>query len=106
MNFCYLYLTCDPKEADSLTEFLLKERLIACAKKVPVNSTYWWEGKTEKADEIMLVMESAEEKFDEVEAKLKKVHSYDTFVLTSVPMARISNDAQAWLKSNLESKSK
>lgn len=106
MNFCYLYLTCDSKEADSLTELLLKERLIACVKKVPVNSTYWWEGSIEKANETMLVMESAEELFDKVESLLKTNHSYDTFVLTAVPMARISYDAQAWLKSNLESKSK
>ena len=94
------------KEADALIDLLLKKRLIVCAKKIPVNATYWWEGKIEKADEIMLVMESAEEKFDSVEAELKEAHSYDTFVLTAVPMVKISKDAREWLQDNLESSKK
>lgn len=103
MKFCYLYLTCDVKEADSLIDLLLKKRLIVCAKKVPVNSMYWWEGEIEKADEVMLVMESAEEKFDVVEVEVKKVHSYDTFVLTAVPIGKVSKDAKKWLEENLKS---
>lgn len=106
MKFCYLYLTCDAKEADSLIDLLLKKQLIACAKKVPVNSTYWWMEEIEKSDEVILVMESAEEKFDEVEAELKEVHSYDTFVLTAVPMVRVSEDAKKWLAENLEGNTK
>lgn len=106
MKFCYLYLTCDAKEADSLIDLLLKKRLIVCAKKVPVSSTYWWKGEIDKGNEVMLVMESAEEKFDGVEAVLKEVHSYDTFVLTAVPIAKISKEAEEWMKSNLESSKK
>lgn len=103
MKFCYLYLTCDVKEADSLIEILLQKKLIVCAKKVPVSASYRWQGEIEKADEVMLVMESAEEKFDKVEAELQKAHSYDTFVLTAVPMVRISKDAKKWLEENLKS---
>ena len=102
MKFCYLYLTCDSKEANSLIDLLLKKRLIVCAKKVPVNSTYWWKGEIEKANEIMLVMESAEELFDKIETELKEVHSYDTFVLKAVPMTRVSKDAQKWMEENLK----
>lgn len=104
MKFCYLYLTCDAKEADSLIDLLLNKRLIVCAKKVSVSATYWWNDEIEKADEVMLVMESAEENFDEVEAELKKNHSYDTFVLTAVPMLKVSKEAKDWLHENLEGK--
>lgn len=102
MKFCYFYLTCDANEADSLIDLLLKKRLIVCAKKVPVNATYWWEGEIEKSDEIMLVMESAKENFDLVEVELKKAHSYDTFVLTAVPTQKVSKDAQKWMEENLK----
>lgn len=106
MKFCYLYLTCDVKEADSLIELLLRKKLIACAKKVPVSASYWWQGEIERTDEVMLVMESAEEMFGEVETELKKAHSYDTFVLTAVPMVSVSKDAKKWLQENLEGSGK
>ncbi len=102
MKFCYMYLTCDAKEADKLIDVLLQKRLIVCAKKIPVNATYWWEGEVEKAAEVMLMMESAEEIFDAVEAELKEIHSYDTFVLTAVPMVKVSKDAEKWLRKNLQ----
>src|SRR5437762_1558198 len=102
MKFCYMYLTCTVKEADSLIDVLLQKRLIVCAKKIPVNATYWWEGEVTKDDEIMLMMESGEEMFDAIEAELKDIHSYDTFVLTAVLMIRVSKDAQTWLEENLQ----
>lgn len=103
MKFCYLYVTCDAKEADGLADALLQKRLIVCAKKIPISATYWWKDKIENDDEVLLIMESAEEKFDAVEAELKKIHSYETFVLTAVPMIKVSSDAQKWLEENLES---
>lgn len=102
MKFCYTYLTCDAKQADELIDALLQKRLIVCAKKIPVSGAYWWEGSIEKADEIMLVMESAEEMFDDIEALCTQMHSYDTFVLTAVPMVKVSKGAEAWLRKNLK----
>jgi periplasmic divalent cation tolerance protein len=102
MKFCYLYLTCDANQVDEIIDALLQKHLIVCAKKVPTNATYWWKGNNENDDEILLIMESSEEKFESVESELKKIHNYDTFVLTAVPMIRVSKDAKKWMEDNLE----
>lgn len=104
MNFCYIYLTCDAKEADELAQTLLNRHLVVCVKKTVVDAQYWWQKDLEKATETLLIMESAEEKFGDIEALLGKIHSYDTFVLTAVPMVKVSKDAKQWFNKYLEEK--
>lgn len=101
-KFCQLWLTCaDKKEADKIADTLLAGHLVACAKQIPVSSDFRWQGKIEHSDEVLLVMESREGLFDQIDAEVKKVHSYDTFVLEAVPITRISKNAATWLKSEI-----
>lgn len=101
-NYCYLYLTCkDVKEASKIADALLEKHLIVCAKQVPVNSAFWWQGKITKAQETLLIMESALDLFDRVEKTTAKLHSYDTFVLEAVPLAAVSIKAKSWVEANL-----
>ncbi len=98
MQFCQLWLTCaDKKEADNVTNALLVNHLIACARQMPITSDYWWQGKIESSKEVMLVMESRLDLFDEVEREVAKLHSYDAFVLEAVPVEKISKGAAKWL---------
>lgn len=101
-NFCQLWLTCENKvEASKIAQALLNKHLIACAKQLPVSSDFHWQGKIEHSDEILLVMESHEDLFEDVEAEVTKLHSYDTFVLEAVPIINISRDAQKWLEKEI-----
>ena len=97
-KFCQLWLTCANKqEAGKIANTLLVKHLIACAKQIPVKSDYIWQGKIEHADEVLLVMESKCSLFNKIEADIKKLHSYDTFVLTATPVLAISKKADKWL---------
>ena len=49
-----------------------------------------------------MMMESRADLFDEVEAEVAKLHSYDTFVLEATPVTAISKSAAAWLKRELK----
>ncbi len=98
---CYLLLTCEKEQEKELAELLLKKRLVACVKFTPVNASFWWQGNIANENETLLVMESAESLFETIEAELAKVHTYETFVLTCVPMAKISKQAQKWLEGEL-----
>lgn len=100
-KFCYALLTCDESEKEAIAKALLEKHLIVCAKFVPVGAMYWWQGSIENANEIAILMETSEDMFDEIEAELTKIHSYNTFVLTAIPMVRISNDAEKWMNENL-----
>lgn len=94
-------LTCDAIEKENIAKILLKKHLIACAKFMPVSAMYWWQGKIAHDDEVAILMESAEDLFDEIEAEVAKIHSYDTFVMTQIPITNIGKDARKWMEENL-----
>lgn len=103
INFVELVLTCGSwQEAQRIVDHLLEQRLIACAEFIPMKSKFWWKGARDEADEIKLIMESAEHYFEKVEAEVAKLHSYETFVLKSVPITKLSRTAVPWLRDLLE----
>jgi len=101
-KFCYIYLTCaSSKEASKITAALLQKRLIACVKQLPVTSDFHRGGKIEHGKEVLLIMESRIDLFEEIEGEVAKLHSYDTFVLEAVPVTRVSQRAWEWLEKEL-----
>jgi len=94
-----LVLTCGSwQEAQKITDALLARKLVACVEQMEVRSKNWWQGAIEDTKEIKLIMETLADKFDEVEAEVKKHHSYETFVLQMIPIARLSAAAEGWLR--------
>ena len=101
--YCQLWLTCvDKSEASKIANTLLVKHLVSCAKQTPVTSSFHWQGKIDSSDEILLIMDSREDLFDQAEREVAKVHSYETFVLQAVPVTKISKDAKLWLKKELK----
>lgn len=97
-----LYLTCaNDDEAKSISTALLEAKLITCARRSVVSSSYWWDGKINHDDEVMLMMESLEDKFDAIEAIVTKMHSYDEYVLTAVPVLKTTPGVERWLNETL-----
>lgn len=102
-NFCQLFLTCEDRaEAEKIAHVLLEKKLIACAKYVPIDCSYWWEGEITEGKEVLVVMESRLDLFDTVEAEVKKIHSYETFVLTTNRVEKVSKKAEKWLNKTLK----
>lgn len=98
-----MWLTCaDKKEADLVAKTLLGKHLAACVRQVPVSSAYRWHGKIELGSEVMILAESRSDLFDEVEAEVAKLHSYETFVLEATAVAKVSKDAKQWLDGELK----
>lgn len=102
-DFCQLQLTCaNKKEADKIANTLLVKHLVACAKQVTISSDYWWQGRIEHSNEVLLIMDTKAELFDQIEAQVAKLHSYDTFVLQQIPIKNVSKDAAVWLQKELQ----
>ncbi|MCH7952212.1 divalent-cation tolerance protein CutA [Patescibacteria group bacterium] len=105
MKIILLFLTCaNEKEADVIARTLLEKRLIVCAKKLPISSSFFWKGSIDSVKEVLLIMESVEEKFNQIEREVRKLHSYETFVLLSVPVSRASKGVVEWVRGGLERK--
>ena len=96
-------LTCvNDREASAIADSLLKKHLIACAKKIPVKSQFHWKGKREAAEEIVLLLESREDKFSDIESVVRTIHSHTTFVLMTLPTSRVSAGIKEWIDENLQ----
>ncbi len=67
---------------------------------------YWWQGAVTNENEVAILMETAEDLYDEVEAEVAAIHSYDTFVLTQISMKRINTAAEKWLSGEIKQQTK
>ena len=102
-EFVELVLTCGSwQEAQNIADTLLKQRLIACVEFIEVKSKYWWKHQLEEAKEVKLIMQSLSKHFDTIETEVKKLHSYDTFVLHAIPLTQTSKEATKWLNEQVE----
>lgn len=97
------YTTCaDDWEADKIAKALLKKKLVVCAKKLPVTSSFLWKGRIEQdVGEIILILESVSENFGKIKKEIKKLHSYETFVLYSIPV-KTTKEVEKWIKGELK----
>src|SRR4051812_45778180 len=89
------------EEATRLAELLVGARLAACVQLLPeMESVYWWEGRIERAPEILLLAKTTTEKFAELEQNVRAIHSYDTPEIVALHVADISAPYLAWLTEN------
>lgn len=97
-----LFLTCATEaEAKTIAKTLLERKLIACAKLTSVESQFLWKNSIENANEMLLVMESHESRFSEVEKTVKELHSYEQFVLIGLPVTNMASGVENWLKTEM-----
>lgn len=100
MKLSTLFLTCAHKaEADKITNALLEKGLAACVKQTPVSSAFLWEGKIQKSEEILLLIDTTEKRFNDIDKVVATLHSYDTYVLTAVPITKTTPTVQKWIES-------
>lgn len=84
-------------EARLLAEKILEKKLAACVQLIPgVESHYWWEGKKETAQEILLLMKSSAEQFESLAMEIRAHHSYTCPEIVAVTPAEIEPDYRSW----------
>lgn len=74
-------------EADRIAEALVAERLAACVNILgPMRSVYRWQGAVERADEVALIVKTTRTLFDQVSARIRVLHSYETPAIVAWPI--------------------
>lgn len=102
MQMNLLLLTCrDDEEADKISQVLLKKKLIVCAKRSPVSSSFLWKGQIESSDETLLIMDSISKNFEKINSEIKKLHSYEIFNLTSINIDKTTKEVDDWISGEL-----
>ena len=89
--------------ARRLAKGALEAKLAACANIVPaVESHYWWEGKLESSDELLLLLKTRQSLLPNLERVIREIHTYDTPEFISLPLTAGSRRYLAWLADKTE----
>ena len=86
--------------ADEIINKLLDERLIACAQKVNINSSYVWQGKRENENEILIIMKTRKSLFEEVKRQILFIHDYDLPEIVATDLTCGLEDYFKWIDEN------
>ncbi|GAB2589270.1 divalent-cation tolerance protein CutA [Streptomyces capparidis] len=91
--------TTDSEEAAAgLARSAVEARVAACAQvEGPVSSVYRWEGEVESAREWRVVFKTPADRYDALEAHIRRAHGYDTPEIVALPVVRGSAAYLAWL---------
>lgn len=75
-----LYVTCPSLEvADAIAARLVETRLAGGVNVVPgAHSLYWWKGRIERADEVVLIAKTMAARVNDAIAAITAMHPYDT----------------------------
>ena len=86
----------DRDQAMALAQKLVEERLVACVNVLAdCTSVYWWQGKSETATEVPLLIKTMAQHYAPVEQLIKSEHPYELPEIIAVP---ISSGLPAYLK--------
>jgi len=89
------------EEACILARALVSARLVACASLLPeVTSVFSWEGELSEEKETLLILKSKRSLFEQIEAKIKALHSYAVPEIIALPVLAGSESYLRWLHEN------
>ncbi len=92
------------EEAARLAEMLVTERLAACVQILPeMESVYRWQGKLERQEEVLVIAKTIKSRFEELEKKVRAIHSYETPEIVALPVTAGSALYLEWLNSSVNS---
>jgi len=74
-------------EAERIGKVVLERRLAACVNILPgMISHYWWEGKIERGEEVVMIIKTRASLAEAVRAAVKELHPYDTPAILVLPI--------------------
>lgn len=88
----------DAETAQALATELVEAGLAACVNLLPAcTSIYRWQGRTESASEVLLLIKTAAAGYDALEAAIRARHPYELPEIVAVPVVRGLPDYLRWL---------
>jgi periplasmic divalent cation tolerance protein len=92
------------EEAERICDALVEDRLAACVQVAsPVSSTYRWQGKVEREREWQCLAKTEARLYADVEATIRRVHSYEEPEILAIPVLAGSRGYLEWISANLRS---
>ncbi len=82
--------TCPDKNcAEKIARNLVDKGLAACVNISPqVTSVYSWQGKTESAEEVLLLIKTSARRYAQVQQAVRSLHPYELPEIIAVPVTQ------------------
>ena len=96
----YLVLTTlsSSEDAQSLVRRLVTDRLVACGTIIEnALSIYEWQGKLEETPEVMVLLKTRQDLWEQLRSVVHKLHPYEVPELVAIPVDRGLPAYLAWL---------
>jgi periplasmic divalent cation tolerance protein len=84
-------------QARRIARRLLQSKLAACVNMVPVESMFLWKGEIQEEEEVLMVIKTRSEAFDELMNAVKSMHTYDTPEIIGLPVVMGSREYLKWI---------
>ena len=88
----------DRASALKLAGELVEQRLAACVNVLAeCSSVYRWEGRIKSAAEVPVLIKTRAQRYDEVEAEIRRLHPYELPEIVAVPVVRGLDEYLEWV---------
>jgi periplasmic divalent cation tolerance protein len=89
--------------AEAIAQRLVADRLAACVQiSGPITSIYRWQGKLEKSQEWLCTAKTVRSKYPQVEAAIRKLHSYQESEIIATAVVEGSEGYLRWVAEETE----
>ncbi|MEK6917099.1 MAG: divalent-cation tolerance protein CutA [Nanoarchaeota archaeon] len=99
MRIVYI-TTRNASEAKKISQHLLKKKLAGCVNIFPIESMYWWQDEIQEDVEFVLLVKTADDKFEEIEKEIIKLHKYDIPAIYSWKIDKVNEKYEKWINNN------
>ena len=90
-------------DAERIARSLVEKGVAACVNVVPgVVSFYRWKGKLERDGEVLLVIKTTGDRFEDLKAALLAEHPYELPELVALPIAAAHQPYLDWLATSVK----
>jgi periplasmic divalent cation tolerance protein len=90
-------------EAENAGRSIVERRLAACVNILPgMVSHYWWEGKLERGEEVVMIIKTRASLAERVRAAVKELHSYTTPAILVIPLESVDHAYFSWIVAETE----
>jgi periplasmic divalent cation tolerance protein len=101
-----LTTTGNPEQARQLARELVEARCAACVSSLPgVASSYWWAGKVEEDEEVVLMIKTTDARLEELRSHVLRVHPYDVPEFLVLDVREAGEAYLSWLVESTRSAS-